>query len=226
MAQALADILATLDPVYNPQKDIVNRQLAALPAQQQAEQQGLDQAKTNAFGEINVQANDRGLSYSGMPIAEQTKYTGATYLPAVANLKNTYAQKTFGLQDSLAQLEADRMKQGQGVYNAQLAAEQEAAAKVQAAQIAARASAAANPGLNFGALGGGAPAPAPAAPAKSLMQNFQEDMASLLNGYKDKYNPGYTERTAIPKLQKLYPELNLQQIKNLVYPYRKQTYGE
>lgn len=225
MAQALSEILAQLDPVYNPQKAIIQQQQAALPGQQQAEQAGLDTAKTNAFGDINVQANDRGLSYSGMPIAEQAKYLGTSYLPAVAKLKTNYSDRNFSLQDTLAKLEADRVKQGQGIYTSQVNAEADAAAKVQAAQIAARASAAANPGLSLGGLGGGGGTPGAAAP-QSIQQSLGQDIASLLNGYQQKYGAGYSERTALPKLYKLYPELSQDQIRAQFYGYRKQNYGE
>lgn len=139
MAQQLQDILAQLDPVYNPQKAIVNQQIAALPGEQQAARQGLDQAKTNAFGDIVNGANSRGMTYSGMPIAEQSKYLGTTYLPAVANLDNTYTNKGFQLQQSLAGLQADQMKQAQGTRDYQLKAEQDAQARVEAARLQAQA---------------------------------------------------------------------------------------
>ena len=217
MPQALPDILAQLDTVYNPQKQTVQKQIDALPAEQQAQMQGLDQAKANAFGDINVQANDRNLSYSGMPIQEQAKYTGATYLPAVASLKSTYANKGFALQSALQQLEADRVKQAQGIYTSQANAEADAAAKVQAARI----SAAANPGLGFGLAAGSTPAgqtstvPSPQDQAMSVIQHY------LTADYATRWNPGFTERTLIPRLQHDYPQLAAQ-IPAMVYNYRKQ----
>lgn len=219
MAQALADILAQLDPVYAPQKQAVQQQIGALPDQEAADQAGLDTAKTNAFSDINTQANDRGLSYSGMPISEEAKYTGATYLPAVANLKNTYAGKASALQQSLLGLSADEQKQAQSTYATEYAADQDAAAKV----AAAKASAAANPGLDLSSLLGGGASGSTAAP--TIQDHLNADIQNLIpKDYATKFLPGYTERE-ITRLQQAYPELAPNAVASAVYAYRKQVAG-
>lgn len=207
------------------------QQQAALPGQQAAEQAGLDAAKTNAFGDINVTANDRGMSYSGMPITEQARYTGATYLPAVANLKNTYAQKGFALSDTLAKLEAERTNRALDVRNGQLASEQDAAAKV----AAARASAAANPGLDFSLLGpgaGNAQAASTALPTFAKTANPNDVLSQMYAGYAPGAHPYYTENVVVPALknlilQKLPHTANAQAIaESLAFKYRKANFGE
>lgn len=223
MPQALSDILAQLDPVYNPQKAAVQSQIDALPAQAAADQQGLEQTKNNAFDDINVAANDKGLSYSGLPISEQAKYTGATYLPAVANLKNTYANKTSALQQSLLGLTSDETKQAQDVVSSESNAEATAQAQITAAQIKANAAqqAANSQGLDLAALMGGASAgAAPGAP--TIQDHLNADIKNLIPAdYATRFLPGYTERE-ITRLQGAYPELDPSAVKDAVFSYRKQ----
>ena len=234
MAQQLSDILASLDGVYNPQKQAIQAQIDQLPAQQQAAQAGLDATKTNAFNDINVQANNRGLSYSGMPIAEQAKYLGATYLPAVANLRDTYANKGFGLQQSLLGLNADERKQAQSSYDTQYAADQAAAA--QAANRAAVARASSGGGL-YGGGTGATPAVQAGPPAPDISSLFglksADAVKTLFNGYDPTRDTGYTEHTVIPALTQYFaarnPKLGTEAqtlAGQLAYNYRKQAFGE
>lgn len=123
MATPLAQILQQISASYQPQKDVINQQVAKLDPQMQAEQKGLDAAKTDAFQQITDQSNRRGLLFSGIPLGEQAQYTGANYLPAVANLHSKYAQQKFNLQNALAQIDASAYKDAYGLYNQQLAAD-------------------------------------------------------------------------------------------------------
>ena len=133
--------MAELENTYKPQKDLYNAQLAQLPAQYEAQTQGLNVAKENAFRDILGAASARGIAYSGMPIQEQTRYTGEKYLPALAALKADQNQRQFSLQDALAKILQGQTSQAYDLRNAQLKAEQEAAqaeADRQAKLLAAR----------------------------------------------------------------------------------------
>lgn len=123
MPRALSQILSELDTVYNPQKESYQGQIAALDPQQNAEMQGLDAAKTDAFQQITDTANRRGLFYSGIPVGEQQRYTGANYLPAVANLKGRYAQQRFSLQDAISNLTKDQYNKAYDIQGQESAAE-------------------------------------------------------------------------------------------------------
>lgn len=142
MAQALQDILTELNSVYQPQKDAYNQQITALDPQMQADQAGLDAAKTDSFNQISTDANRRGLAYSGIPISEQAQYTGSTYLPSVANLKSQYAQQRFNLQNALAQVGQTQYNTAYGIQHQQ--------AQDDAAKIAASASAGSGFSPTFG----------------------------------------------------------------------------
>lgn len=120
MARELSAILSELNNVYNPQRDVVNQQMQQLDPMQKSEEKGLAAAKQDAFGQITDQSNRRGLFYSGIPIAEEQKYTGATYLPALANLHGKYAQQRFNLQDALAKIQAEQYNQAYGIRQGEL----------------------------------------------------------------------------------------------------------
>lgn len=125
MPRALKDILTELDTVYNPQRETYNTQLQAVDPQLQAEQQGLEAQKRDAFDQITTAANRRGLFYSGLPIAEEQRYTGQQFLPAIANLRAKYASQRFGLQDAIAKLTADQYNQAYGVQQKERELEEE-----------------------------------------------------------------------------------------------------
>lgn len=120
MARALNQILQELNSVYSPQKDLYNSQLSAIDPQMQAEQQGLQAQQQDSFNQITEGANRRGLLFSGIPLAEQAKYTGSSFLPAVANLKAKYAQQRFNLQDALAKINQAQQRDAYDIYNSEL----------------------------------------------------------------------------------------------------------
>lgn len=148
MARALSDILSELNNVYQPQRDVYNQQLTALPDQQAAEEKGLESAKTDAFAQITNQANRRGLFYSGVPIAEQAQYTGSTFLPAVANVRNNYATRGFNLKDALSKITQDQQLKAEDIYQT----EQNRDANLAAAR--ATGSGTASPSFGLGGSGG------------------------------------------------------------------------
>jgi len=126
MARQLDQILQELNSVYAPQKDQYAQQIAAVDPQMQAEQAGLDAAKTDAFNQITTGANRRGLLFSGIPVSEQAKYLGSTYLPSIANLKGRYAQQKFNLTDALNQIGQKQYSEATGIYqNEQALAEKQ-----------------------------------------------------------------------------------------------------
>lgn len=155
MARALDQILSELNSVYDPQRQNINKQISALDPAQQAEQQGLEAAKNDAFSQITDQANRRGLFYSGIPIKEQQQYTGANFLPAVANLHSRYAQQRFSLQDALNKVQSDQYNQAYGIRQGELNSEAQMAAARAAARAAAGGGGSASPSFGFGGSANG-----------------------------------------------------------------------
>lgn len=181
MPRALSQILDELNAVYNPQRDVYNQQVALLPEQQMAQEKGLEQAKQDSFQEITNTANRRGLFYSGIPVAEQQKYTGATFLPAVANLRNNFQTRKFNLQDALAEITQKQYGQAYGIRQGELDTE----AAMEAERNRARAAAGgASPGFGFGGQDErvlGASASATASQRANKGFNFTDAMGRPIN---------------------------------------------
>lgn len=125
MARALQDIITELNSVYDPQRKSYQSQIAALDPQLQAQQQGLEAQKRDSFQQITDAANRRGMFYSGLPIAEEQRYTGQQFLPAVANLRAKYATQKFGLEGALQQLGLEQRKHGENIYQQELNREEQ-----------------------------------------------------------------------------------------------------
>ena len=52
MAQTIDEILKELDAGYNPSRDLINKRLAAVPGEAEAQIAGLDAKKTAAFDSL------------------------------------------------------------------------------------------------------------------------------------------------------------------------------
>jgi hypothetical protein len=120
MARSLDQILTELNAVYQPQKDQYSSAITAVDPAQQAEEQGLNTAKTDAFSQIETAANRRGVFYGGMPIAEEQRYTGAQFLPSVANLRSKYAQQKFDLTNALNKVTSDEYNNANSIHQTEL----------------------------------------------------------------------------------------------------------
>lgn len=101
--QDLNSLIGQYTTALAPEKTQLDTQITANDTSGQQQAQGLDAAKTQAFGDITQQANDRGGYFSGFSPDAQAKYTAATYLPALAQLQTTIA----GTRSSLLGKEAD-----------------------------------------------------------------------------------------------------------------------
>lgn len=145
----LADIMKESDSYYQPKKDLYNQQLSQTDPQQQAEVQGLQQQQQDSFSQIRDQAQRRGLFFSGIPLAEQAKYTSTQFLPAVANLQGKYRQQRFGLENALADLGSQQYSDAMGIQQHQKDQE----FQVQQAELSRQASAAGSGQFNFGGNG-------------------------------------------------------------------------
>lgn len=148
--QSLDEILAQLDPAYAPSRGLYQQQQALLPGQLATAKQGLEVGKQNAFRDVNTNANSKGLAFSGIPAAEQSRYLGEKFLPAVAGVEGDYAKQNFTLSQALAGLESEKRLKGidmrsgqQKTLDAYMEAERDRQFKAQQADLDRRASAAA-----------------------------------------------------------------------------------
>jgi hypothetical protein len=159
MPRALEQIIKELNSVYNPQRDVYNKSLQAMPQQQEGELRGLEAAKDDSFDQIVTGANRRGVAFGGIPLEEQAKYLDNTFLPSVVNLKSRYGQQGDSLRLALAQVGIDQRKHGQDMWDREYQREEAEKQRVwerqQAERNAAEARAAANRGIFTGGGGDG-----------------------------------------------------------------------
>ena len=199
MAQQLDEILNQLSSVYQPQTQAVqqqqqqgqqmyNSQMAALPAQYQAQQAGLDATKNQAFQSINDGANARGMLYSGAPIAEQQKYLGASYLPAVAKLQgdqlaqqsqltNNWNDHNFKLSSALSDITKNQYNDAYGIQQKQAALD---AANRQTSMLA---SLYGNQGGQQGAQQQEAPTRSPIDIVSNVIHSFRSNPGAMQGGW-------------------------------------------
>lgn len=188
MARELAQILQELDAVYKPQKDQYTQAIQSTDPALAQEEAGLQAAKQDAFQGITDQANRRGLFYSGMPIAEQARYTGAQFLPALANLRARYAQQKFDLTNALNKVTENQYNQAYGIRQNELDLEEkqrEFDRQLAAQQAAARASGSGGGGGGNGIYtGGGGGGKVPAATVQQRSGggfNFQDSSGNSIS---------------------------------------------
>lgn len=112
VVQSLASIIADLDPAYAPQRALFEQQKSLLPGQKEASIKGLEASKLNSFRDINTGANSKGMAFSGIPAAEQARYLGEKYLPAVAGVESDFISKDFNLSQALASLFGEQRLKG------------------------------------------------------------------------------------------------------------------
>lgn len=91
---------------FDPQRQVLQSEMAANDNAGQAQIAGLDAKKTTAFQDINQEANNKGMYFSGFTPEEEAKYTAGTYLPALAQLQATIASTRNSLLGKQAELDS------------------------------------------------------------------------------------------------------------------------
>ena len=89
--QNLSDLVNQYTTATQPEFNQIDSNIASNDQSGTAQTQGLDAAKTSAFGGITQNANNRGMYFSGFTPDAEAKYTASTYLPALAKLQSTIA---------------------------------------------------------------------------------------------------------------------------------------
>lgn len=120
-ARSFDQILADVSAQSDPQRQTVLNQIADLPNQQSAAESGLNAQKNQAYQDILSGAQQRGLGFSGIPLAEQAKYNATNYAPALANLKSTYANNKATLEGALAGIGQNDYQTAQSQFNTEQA---------------------------------------------------------------------------------------------------------
>jgi Tfp pilus assembly protein PilX len=115
-ARTLSQIIAELNPTFNPQIKSVQQQQSLIPGEIQAQETALNAKKDVAYEDILSGARRRGLGFAGIPLGEQAKYAATDYAPALAGLRQQGQQKAMSLQDAIFSIKERRDTLGQQIY--------------------------------------------------------------------------------------------------------------
>jgi len=126
MDQRLQEIYNQLESVYAPQRAVLQQQAPLIEQQAAAQRASLEQARQNAFRDITTAAGNRGMLFSGFTPAEQATYTGTKYLPALAGVEQTAAQRRLSLEQQLGQTKIAQQSQAQNILQKQIQEENRA----------------------------------------------------------------------------------------------------
>jgi hypothetical protein len=122
--QNLSDIVAQIGQAYAPQQALIDQSITANDQSGAAQTAGLQAKQTQAFSNIDQAATNKGMAFSGFSPDAQAKYTGSTYLPALANLQNTIASTRNSLLGKKAGLDTQANTQAFSVHQGQVSAAQ------------------------------------------------------------------------------------------------------
>lgn len=138
MAQTVAEIYNSLNPTYDPYRQLAQQQIDALPGQETAAIAAADTAKGNAFHDVTNQAVARGALYSGVPIDEENRYVGEQYAPKIAGIKTDTLNNRSKLQLGLLDVNKEQGMQAQSRHDTQVEADQRVAAQAAAQALEER----------------------------------------------------------------------------------------
>lgn len=185
MARTLQDILAEVTAQSDPQRQIVLKQIAALPTQQAADEAALGAQKDQAYSDILAGARRRGLGFSGIPLGEQAKYAATDYAPALAKLKTGYGTQRSTLESALAGIGQSNYATANDIFNQERNfAEQQRQFNENLAEQRRQA---ASQNAAFGSLlgGGGTPQqPVAPPPTNPLHQDAYNDARTRIDAFR------------------------------------------
>lgn len=117
-ARTLDQIIAELNPVYNPQRESIQTQQNLIPGQIAAQESAVTAQKDKAYQDILSGARRRGtgVAFGGIPLSEQAQYNATTFAPAMANLKTAGINQAISLQDALNQINERQQTAAQNIY--------------------------------------------------------------------------------------------------------------
>ena len=117
-ARTLDQIIAELNPTYQPQVQSIQTQMGQIPGQIQTAETALGAKQQSAFGDILSGARRRGtgIAFGGIPLSEQAKYTATEYMPALANLRTAGTQQATSMQDAINAINERRDTAAQNIY--------------------------------------------------------------------------------------------------------------
>lgn len=116
-SRSIDQILQEVTSKSDPQRQLIMKQVADIPRQIQAEEQGLEAKRLQANEDILTGSRRRGLGFSGIPVGEQAKYAAQEYAPAVARLRTAGQDRRSTLEAALADIGRSDYTTAQDIYS-------------------------------------------------------------------------------------------------------------
>jgi hypothetical protein len=118
--RTLDQLTAESNPVYEAQRQANAQKIAGANSRLGEQEQGLNAAQTNAFGQITQAAASRGALFSGFTPDQQARYTSEKYLPALANLRAANESTIQGINQNTLDLNMQQNKDALSVREGDL----------------------------------------------------------------------------------------------------------
>lgn len=125
MAQTADQVYNSLNASYDPLRVANDQQQAQVQQEATAQLSSLDQAKVNAFKDIDLSANRKGVLFSGFSPDQEATYLGTKYLPARANVSNNLVKTLNQLRADNANIGAKQRTVAEQTVNDQIKQERE-----------------------------------------------------------------------------------------------------
>jgi hypothetical protein len=107
----LDQLMASSNPIYEPQRQIYNQQMGQATDLGQQQEQGLYNTQKQAFGDISQMASNKGMLFSGFTPDQQAKYNATKFMPALVDLRGKVQDNISKLQSALVGLDTEQRKQ-------------------------------------------------------------------------------------------------------------------
>ena len=117
--QSIEEIMKMYDPLYAARRNDINTQIQQAPQYEQAALSQADALKNQAFGQITQGAQNKGLFFSGIPLAEQAGYLATQYAPKVLGVKQDTMKQQGLLRSTLSELAGEQSKMALGTQQDQ-----------------------------------------------------------------------------------------------------------
>lgn len=188
--RSLDELYRLQDPVFSPLRQNYTSQIAQQSASVPDLEKPIYNARDAAFRDIGQMASNKGMLFSGFTPAQQAKYTGEKFLPALTNLRATVQGNIGKLQEALLGLDSEQRKQAQSMREQDLARlyewqQQETQRKFQAEQQAQQLAQQMKVAqMQIGASRASSSANAEAKAREALLKQYKVDLKENNAGYK------------------------------------------
>lgn len=105
--RTLEQIIAELQPSYQPSIEFLRQRQAEIPRTVQADIQAAEAAQTKAYEDILTGARRRGLGFAGIPLGEQAQYASTVFAPEVLRARTRGTEAARDLEGTILGLQAE-----------------------------------------------------------------------------------------------------------------------